>query len=433
MSVWNTVLQALKKKVGNEAYRDWLKPTTEIFQDDNLIKVKVPNDRFRSHLQDQYLPMILEILDKNYKKGMQVQFVTVGATQLTLPNIPEKSELRATPNPRYSFEDFVVGPANQFAHAAARAVAENLSKAYNPLFIYGGTGLGKTHLLHAIGLKARATNLTLKLMYISAEEFTNDFIRAVRQERTDAFRDRYRTVDLLLIDDIHQLAGKAQTQEEFFHTFNALYENQKQIVLASDLLPREIPGLRDRLHSRFQGGLIADIQPYDVETKVAILQKKAQKENAVIPDDVAWFIASRVKSNVRNLEGCLVRMLAMASITGRAINIALAKEVLKPLINTEDRVITPEFVLETVAQYYQLKEEELKSKNNSKPIVGPRQVAMYLCKQLTNCSLPDIGKCFGGKHHSTVIHSINKIQDSLKHDPILQNEINTLIETIKTA
>ncbi len=433
MSVWNTVLQSLKKKVGIEAYRDWLKPTTEVFQDENLLRVKVPNERFRSHLQEQYLPMIQEILDRNYKKGMQVQFVTVGATQLTLPNIAEKPELRATPNPRYSFEDFVVGPANQFAHAAARAVAENLSKAYNPLFIYGGTGLGKTHLLHAIGLKARATNPTLKLIYISAEEFTNDFIRAVRQERTDAFRDRYRTVDLLLIDDIHQLAGKAQTQEEFFHTFNALYENQKQIVLASDLLPREIPGLRDRLHSRFQGGLIADIQPYDVETKVAILQKKAQKENALIPDDVAWFIASRVKSNVRNLEGCLVRMLAMASITGRAINIALAKEVLKPLINTDDRVITPDFILETVAQYYQLKEEELKSKNNSKPIVGPRQVAMYLCKQLTACSLPDIGKCFGGKHHSTVIHSINKIQDSLKNDPILQNEINTLIETIKTA
>ncbi len=432
MSVWNTVLQTLKKQVGNDAYRDWLKPTTEIYQDENLLKVKVPNDRFRSHLQEQYLPMIQDILEKNYKKGMQVQFVTVAATQLTLPNIEEKREARATPNPRYSFEDFVVGPANQFAHAAARAVAENLSKAYNPLFIYGGTGLGKTHLLHAIGLSARAANPTLKLIYISAEEFTNDFIRAVRQERTDAFRDRYRTVDLLLIDDIHQLAGKAQTQEEFFHTFNALYENQKQIVLASDLLPREIPGLRDRLHSRFQGGLIADIQPYDVETKVAILQKKAQKENAVIPDDVAWFIASRVKSNVRNLEGCLVRMLAMASITGRAINIALAKEVLKPLINTEDRVVTPELVLEIVAQYYQMKEDELKSKNNSKPIVGPRQIAMYLCKQLTDCSLPDIGKCFR-KHHSTVIHSINKIQDSLKHDPILQNEINTLIETIKTA
>ncbi|HEY4492274.1 MAG TPA: chromosomal replication initiator protein DnaA, partial [Acidobacteriota bacterium] len=221
--------------------------------------------------------------------------------------------------------------------------------------------------------------------------------------------------------------------EEFFHTFNALHESQKQIVLASDLLPREIAGLRERLHSRFQGGLIADIQPPDVETKVAILHKKAQMENAVIPDDVAWFIAGRVKSNVRNLEGCLIRMLAMASLTGRPVNIALAKEVLKPLINTEERVVNIELIQDTVAQYYQLKVEELKSKSNSKPIVKPRQVAMYIAKKLTACSLPEIGRAFGGKHHSTVIHSINKVEEAVRHDPILQNEINTLIETIKTA
>jgi chromosomal replication initiator protein len=325
----------------------------------------------------------------------------------------------------------VVGASNEFAHAAAKAVAANLSKAYNPLFIFGGSGLGKTHLLHAIGLSAVQENRSMRLIYLSAEEFTNEFIKALRMEKTDAFRERFRNADLLLIDDIHQLAGKAQTQEEFFHTFNALYENEKQIVMASDLLPRDIPGLRDRLHSRFQGGLIADIQPPDVETKVAILFKKAKLENASIPDDVAWFIASRVKSNIRNLEGCLIRMLAMASLTGRTINIALAKEVLKPLIKTEDP--TPNLIQETVAQYYDLSVDDLRSKNNSKAIVRPRQIAMYLCKQMTDCSLPEIGNSFGGKHHSTVIHSINKIQDALKHDPILQNEINTLIETIKTT
>jgi chromosomal replication initiator protein len=434
MNVWSTVLQSLKKKVSPQAYNDWLKPTYQIFIDDKSVQVKVPNDRFRDHIREHYGNLINEILLRNDLNNLHVDFVTDGPTQLTLqPGEVEKSNGQSYLNPRYSFENFVVGPSSQFAHAAAHAVATNLSKAYNPLFIYGGSGLGKTHLLHAIGHSAGELNPSLKLIYISAEEFTNEFIRGLRQERTHAFREKYRSVDLLLIDDIQQLSGKAQTQEEFFHTFNALYENQKQIVLASDLLPREIPGLRERLHSRFQGGLIADIQPYSVEEKVAILHKKARAENADISQEVAWFIASRVKSNIRNLEGCLIRMLAMSSLTGRTINISLAKEVLKPLINTEERLITPEFIQQTVAQYYQLKVEELKSKNNSKAIVLPRQVSMYLCKQLTDLSLPEIGKAFGGKHHSTVIHSINKIQDSAKHDPILQNELNTLIETIKTT
>jgi chromosomal replication initiator protein len=259
-----------------------------------------------------------------------------------------------------------------------------LSRAYNPLFIYGGSGLGKTHLLHAIGLAAFDANPQIKLLYISTEEFTNEFIKALRLERTQSFREKYRTVDLLLVDDIHQLQGKAQTQEEFFHTFN-------------------------------------------------VLHKKAQKVNAYLADDVAWFIASRVKNNIRTMEGCLNRMLAMHSLTGRAINLQLAKEVLKPLINTEDRVITADLIMEVVAQYYQLKADDLKSKDNSRKIVLPRQVAMFLCKQMTALSLPEIGRVFGGKHHSTVIHSVNKTQESLKRDPILQNEINTLIETIKTT
>ena len=433
MTIWSTILQILKKKVSPQVYNDWLKPTFQLSQEGDQLRVKVPNDRFREHIHKHYMPLIEEALQKNDWNHLRIDFVADGPTQLTLPQVEEKKEEKLRLNSRYSFDHFVVGSSNQFAHAAAKAVATNLSRAYNPLFIYGGSGLGKTHLLHAIGLEVHRNNPSLKLLYISAEEFTNDFIKGLRLEKTAAFRDKYRTLDLLLIDDIHQLAGKSSTQEEFFHTFNALYENQKQIVLASDLLPREIPGVRERLHSRFQGGLIADIQPPDVETKVAILHKKAGMENASVPDDVAWFIASRVKSNIRNLEGCLLRMLAMASLMGKTVNIALAKEVLRPLINTEDRVITAVLIQETVAQYYQLKVEDLKSKNNSKPIVRPRQVAMYLCKKLTDSSLPEIGRNFGGKHHSTVIHSINRVEDSLKHDPILQNEINTLIETIKTT
>jgi chromosomal replication initiator protein len=436
MNIWSTVLETLKKRVSPQAYNDWLRPTYEISQDDKQVKVKVPNDRFREHIKDQYIPLIEDILAQRDLQHIRIDFVTDSVpTQLTLHQEDKKEEIPVRPplNPRYSFEEFVAGPFNQFAHAAAQAVAFNLSRAYNPLFIYGGSGLGKTHLLHAIGWTAFNANPKMRLIYISTEEFTNEFIKSLRLERTQAFREKYRTADLLLVDDIHQLQGKAQTQEEFFHTFNALYENQKQLVMASDMLPREIPGLRERLHSRFQGGLIADIQEPDVETKVAILHKKAQKVAANLADDVAWFIASRVKNNIRTMEGCLNRMLAMHSLTGRAINLQLAKEVLKPLINTEDRVITPDFIMEIVAQYYQLKADDLKSKDNSRKIVLPRQVSMYLCKQMTEMSLPEIGRVFGGKHHSTVIHSVNKIQESLKRDPILQNEINTLIETIKTT
>ncbi|PWT93973.1 MAG: chromosomal replication initiator protein DnaA [Acidobacteria bacterium] len=433
MSTWIAILQSLKKKVSSQAYNDWLKPTYEISQEANLLKVKVPSERFGEHIRRNYTSLIQEVLEKNDWKQMNIDFVTEGPTQLSLPQIEEKVPTRAHLNPRYSFENFVVGPFNQFAHAAAKAVGTNLSRTYNPLFIYGGSGLGKTHLLHAIGHEAGRHYPDLNVLYTSAEDFTNDFIKSLRMEKTEAFRIRYRTVDLLLVDDIHQLAGKSQTQEEFFHTFNTLYERQKQLVLASDLLPKEIPGLRERLHTRFSGGLIADIQAPDVETKVAILHKKAQMERTVIPDDVAWFIASRVKSNIRVLEGCLIRMIAMASLTARDINLSLAKEVLSPLINTAERLVTADLIQETVAQFYQITVEELKAKNNSKPIVRPRQVAMYLCKQLTDSSLPEIGKAFGGKHHSTVIHSINKIEEFTKHDPILQNEINTLIETIKTA
>jgi chromosomal replication initiator protein len=441
MDIWSTVLQALRKKLSSREYHDWLKPTYQISQDKQAVKVRVPNEKTAEHIRTQYLSLIREVFAKNGMEDVEMHFATEGPKQLTLSG-DDKDEHgsshqhhpAAQLNPRYSFQNFVVGPFNEFAHASALAVADSpRTTRYNPLFIYGGTGLGKTHLMHAIGIEVGRRFPELKQIYITTEEFTNEFIKALRLGKTQEFKDKYRNVDLLLIDDIHLLAGKASTQEEFFHTFNALYEHQRQIVMASDLLPREIQGLRERLHSRFQGGLIADIKPPDVESKVAILHQKAQMENTVIPDDVAWFVASRVKSNIRNLEGCLVRMLAMASIYGSTINIGLAKEVLKPLINTEDRIVTPALIQETVAQYYQLKVEDLKSRNHSKMVVTPRQIAMYLCKQLTNCSLPEIGRCFGNKHHSTVIHSINKIGETIKHDPILQNEVNTLTETIKTT
>src|SRR5262245_14424693 len=310
MSIWTTVLQSLKKKVSPQAYNDWLKPTYEVSHDDKVLRVKVPNERFREHLEKQYNKMIQEILRESDWSHLSVEFFAEGPTQLSLAHL-EEAKASPTPasssklplNPNYTFDNFVPGPFNQFAQAAAIAVAGNLSKAYNPLFIYGGSGLGKTHLLHAIGHSVHKSNPQARLIYISTEEFTNEFIRALRLEKTQEFREKYRTADLLLIDDIHMLAGKNQTQEEFFHTFNALYENQKQLVLASDLLPREIPGLRDRLTSRFQGGLIEDIQLPDVESKVAILHKKATATGTHLADDGAWFISRLVQSNMRELDG----------------------------------------------------------------------------------------------------------------------------------
>ena len=303
-----------------------------------------------------------------------------------------------------------MGPSNQFAHAACRAVAEAPSRSYNPLFIYGGVGLGKTHLMHAIGRYVLQHDPNLKLTYISSERFMNEMINAIRYERILDFREVYRSVDILLVDDIQFLAGKESTQTEFFHTFNALYDAQKQIVLSSDRPPHEIPQLEERLRSRFEWGLIADIQPPDLETKVAILKRKAEAEAVPLPDDVAMFIAGRIKSNIRELEGSLIRLIAYASLTGRDISLELTQEVLRNVIDLDNRAITIESIQKYVADYYQLKVHELKARNNSKSVALPRQVAMYLCKQLTTASLPEIGRSFGGKHHSTVLHSIRKVQ-----------------------
>jgi chromosomal replication initiator protein len=326
-------------------------------------------------------------------------------------------------NPRYTFDTFIVGSSNQFAHAACRAVAEAPSRSYNPLFIYGGVGLGKTHLMHAVGQYVLRHDRNLKLTYISSERFMNEMINAVRYDRVIDFRERYRSVDVLLVDDIQFLAGKEGTQTEFFHTFNALYDSQKQIVLSSDCPPHEIPALEERLRSRFEWGLIADIQSPDLETKIAILKKKAEAEAVPLPDNVSIYIASKIKSNIRELEGSLIRLIAYASLTGQELSLGLAQEVLKNIIDHDEKAVTIEIIQKHVADYYNLKLVDLKSRNNSKSVAKPRQIAMFLCKSLTNASLPEIGRSFGGKHHSTVIHSIRKVNELRKKD----GDFNTLI------
>jgi chromosomal replication initiator protein len=334
-------------------------------------------------------------------------------------------------NQKYTFETFVVGSCNQFAHAASLAVADAPSKTYNPLYIYGGVGLGKTHLMCAIGHRVKEANRHLRLCYISAEKFMNELINAIRYDKTITFREKYRSIDVLLIDDIQFIAGKERTQEEFFHTFNALYDGQKQIVISSDCPPREIPTLEERLHSRFEWGLIADIQPPDLETKVAILRKKAESEKLGLPDNVALFIASKIKSNIRELEGSLVRLTALSSLRGESISLSLAQEAIKNIIEEEDRSVTIEVIQKVVADNYNLRVADLKSKSNARNIAVPRQVAMYLCKVLTKASLPEIGREFGGKHHTTVLHSINKISSLFEQKGSFHRLINSLIASCK--
>jgi chromosomal replication initiator protein len=332
-------------------------------------------------------------------------------------------------NPRYTFDTFVVGASNQFAHAAAKAVAEQPSKSYNPLFLYGGVGLGKTHLMQAIGHDLRRRNPALRLTYISAEKFTNEVIASIRFERMAALRDRFRNMDVLMVDDIQFIATRERTQEEFFHTFNALYDQQKQIVISSDCPPKDISAIEERLRSRFEWGLIADIQPPDLETKIAILQKKADNERVHLPDDVAEYIARSIKSNIRELEGALIRLMAYGSLTGAEINLPTAQQVLKNIIEIQEKKVTIEQIQKAVGEVYGLRAQDLKMRSNSKVIAFPRQVAMFLVKQLTSASLPEIGKQFGGKHHTTVLHSINKIELLRQTDKELNRTINRLLDT----
>ena len=436
-NVWEQVLSRIERKVNRHIYYTWFRPTALSRDDGSSIQVLVPNGHFRDWLTRHYSNLLLEALNEVGRPTVQLEFLSEEGPQLT------QSELAAaahdTPdaqvpgglNPRYVFESFIVGPSNQFAHAACRAVAESPSRSYNPLFIYGGVGLGKTHLMHAIGHYVLQHLGHAKLTYISSERFMNEMINAVRFDRILDFRERYRSVDVLLVDDIQFLSGKEGTQNEFFHTFNALYDSSKQIVISSDCPPHEITSLEERLRSRFEWGLIADIQPPDLETKVAILKKKAEAEAVPLPDNVAIYIAGKIKSNVRELEGSLIRLVAYASLTGSEITLPLAQDVLRKILNSDERAITIEIIQKYVADYYQLKVSELKSRNNAKSIAMPRQVAMYLCKTLTSASLPEIGKSFGGKHHSTVIHSIRKVEDMRKSDSHFNSLMNTLLDNFR--
>jgi chromosomal replication initiator protein len=447
-NIWDDVLTRIETKVNRHSFYTWFKPTSFVDDDGATVRVRVPNALFRDWLTKHYSAVLGEAMAEVDREGTAVAFVTdeiIAATAAPpplpaapVPAVelePEPAEEIEGPDgglaPRYSFDTFIVGPSNQFAHAACRAVAEAPSRSYNPLFIYGGVGLGKTHLMHAIGHYVLSHLKSLKLTYISSERFMNEMINAVRYDRVLDFRERYRSVDVLLVDDIQFLAGKEGTQTEFFHTFNALYDSQKQIVISSDCPPHEIPSLEERLRSRFEWGLIADIQSPDLETKVAILKKKAEAEAVPLPDNVAIYIAGKIKSNIRELEGSLIRLIAYASLTGREISLQLAQDVLRNVLQHDERAVTIEIIQKFVSDYYQLKPGELKSRNNSKSIAMPRQVAMYLCKTLTNASLPEIGKSFGGKHHSTVIHSIRKVDDLRKRDQAFNTLINSFVESFR--
>ena len=436
-NVWDQVLTKVEAKINRHSFYTWFKPTSFIADDGHALTIRVPNPLFKDWLTKHYAVVLSEALRETGRPDAVLTFLASGADKpepATEPinELPAANEAPTTAqglNPRYTFDTFIVGPSNQFAHAACRAVAEAPSLSYNPLFIYGGVGLGKTHLMHAIGQYVVQHAPGLRLTYISSERFMNEMINAVRYDRILEFRERYRSVDVLLVDDIQFVAGKEGTQNEFFHTFNALYDAQKQIVLSSDRPPHEIPRLEERLRSRFEWGLIADVQPPNLETKVAILRKKADTEAIPLPDNVAMYIATKIKSNIRELEGSLIRLLAYASLTGRTISIELAQEVLRNVIDHDERAVTLEQIQKYVADYYQLKVTDLKSRNNAKSVAMPRQVAMYLCKMLTHASLPEIGKTFGGKHHSTVIHSIKKIEGLRKKD----GDFNSLITSFLDA
>jgi chromosomal replication initiator protein len=441
-TIWDQVLARIETKVNQHIFVTWFKPTMFVADTGALLQVRVPNALFSNWLTKHYSVVLDEALTEVNRRGCAVSFVTDDAeapaaavASAAIDNrrnvaTDESDEQTGSLAPRYSFDAFIVGPSNQFAHAACRAVAEAPSRSYNPLFIYGGVGLGKTHLMHAIGHYV-ITHLKLKLTYISSERFMNEMINAVRYDRILDFRERYRSVDVLLVDDIQFIAGKEGTQNEFFHTFNALYDSQKQIVISSDCPPHEIPSLEERLRSRFEWGLIADIQPPDLETKVAILKKKAETEGIPLPDNVAIYIAGKIKSNIRELEGSLIRLIAYASLTGREISLALTQDVLRNVLQHDDRAVTIEIIQKFVSDYYQLKLTELKSRNNSKSVAMPRQIAMYLCKSLTSASLPEIGRSFGGKHHSTVIHSIRKIEELRQRDGDFNSLINNFMESFR--
>jgi len=436
MNQWDQIREYLHKKVSEESYENWLAGTSFLEVSGDTLFVSVPDRGTRAWLEREYTVAVKAAIQELSLPIRQVAYEPVLVRNVQEQSITtvESSDLEsgvATLNPKFTFESFVVGACNQFAHAAARSVATNPSRSYNPLFLYGGVGMGKTHLMHAIGRELMDKHASMRIIYTSSERFMNEMITCIRTDRMQQFHHRYREADVLLIDDIHVLGSKERTQEEFFHTFNELHDHQKQIVISSDSPPKEIPGLVERLRSRFEWGLLADIQPPDLETKMAILDKKAEAEGVRLPDDVRSFMASKTKSNVRELEGALVKLIAYSSLTGTQIHLQMAQQVLKHLVHVQDRRVTIDSIQKAVAERFQIKQLQLKEKSNTKKVVYPRQVAMYLVKELTDASLPEIGRAFGGKHHTTVIHSINKIEKSRHNDPELNRLLHSLMDSLQ--
>jgi chromosomal replication initiator protein len=447
--IWNQLLKEMEDKLSRPSFETWLKTTRPLSIQENNFIIEVPNDFTKKWLVDHYQKTIVNVLKKITGEHYNIHFIISQGSEFTESQTPflknaipdqepkkifkiqqNKGNLATVCswlNPKYTFDSFVIGNSNRLAHAASLAVAETPSRAYNPLFIYGGVGLGKTHLLHAIGHYLISNNTGGKIAYLSSEKFTNEFINAIRYNKTVEFRNKYRNIDILLIDDIQFLAGKEQTQEEFFHTFNALHENIKQIVISSDRPPKEIPTLEDRLRSRFEWGLITDIQSPDLETRIAILRKKSSQEDIFFPDDALTFIAQKIETNIRELEGALIRIIAYASLEDKQIDLKFTEKALKDLLtHNKNQMVTTEKIISTTADFFNISVEDIKSKRRTQNISNPRQIAMYLCRELTDTSLPKIGEEFGGKDHSTVIHAHRKIRTGIKKDNSLLNQIKEL-------
>lgn len=435
--LWLNSLDIIKTELTEVSFNTWLKTIEPIAINDNRIMLGAPNEFTKGILEARYLTLIQNAINQVSSQNYEISFLIPGeeisnVSKEVNEKINDTMIVKSQLNPKYIFDTFVIGNSNRFAHAASLAVAEAPAMAYNPLFIYGGVGLGKTHLMHAIGHYILNQNPKANVVYVSSEKFTNELINSIRDDQNVEFRNKYRNVDVLLIDDIQFIAGKERTQEEFFHTFNALHDANKQIIISSDRTPKEIPTLEDRLRSRFEWGLIADIQAPDLETRIAILRKKAQMENIDVPNDIMVYIATKIKSNIRELEGALIRIVAYSSLTNREVSIELAEEALKDILsNTKPKEVNVDFIKETVSKNFDIKMEDFNSKKRTRNISYPRQIAMYLCRELTDLSLPKIGEEFGGRDHTTVIHAYEKISTELETDSELKSKIDNLIKEIK--
>lgn len=437
--VWEKTLNIIKPELTEVSFTTWIKPVEPVSLKNNKITLGVSNTFAKDILVSRYTTLIANAFKQITSNKYEVEFIVLskeGSSPFKERNnsdmsSPAEVSSLTNLNPKYTFDTFVIGNSNRFAHAASVAVAESPSKAYNPLFIYGGVGLGKTHLMHAIGDYILQNNPKTKVVYVSSETFTNELINSIRDDRNVDFRNRYRTMDVLLIDDIQFIAGKERTQEEFFHTFNTLHESNKQIIISSDRPPKEIPTLEDRLRSRFEWGLIADIQPPDLETRIAILRKKAQMENVEIPNEIMVHIAKKIQSNIRELEGALIRIIAFSSLTNSEITVELASEALKELFSAKARQLNVDLIKETVSDQFNIKLEDFNSKKRTRAISYPRQIAMYLSRELTDLSLPKIGEEFGGRDHTTVIHAYDKITKDMEEDAAFKEKIETIIKELK--